>query len=54
MAKKVSRNPGGALDLATKTATAAVFKKSKQTLSTSPQLIIFYNTGKGLYLGKSV
>ena len=47
MAKNVLGNPGRAIDL-----TAAVSKNSKQALSTLPELITFYNTGKSLYLGK--
>ena len=54
MAKNVINNPGRALDLTAKIATAAVSKNSKQALSTLPELIIFYNNGKGLYLGKFV
>ena len=54
MAKYVLSNPGRALDLTAKIATAAVSKNSKQALSTLPELITFYNTGKGLYLGKFV
>ena len=54
MAKNVLSNPGRALDLTTKIATASVSKNSKQVLSTLPELITFYNTGKGLYLGKFV
>ena len=54
LAKKVLSNPGRALDLTAKIATAAASKNSKQTLSTLPELITFYNTGKGLYLGKFV
>ena len=54
MAKNVLSNPGRALDLTAKTATAAAFRNSKQALSTLPELITFYNTGKGLYLGKCV
>ena len=53
MAKNVLSNPGRALDL-TKIATAAASRNSKQALSTLPELITFYNTGKGLYLGKFV
>ena len=49
MAKNVLSNPGGALDLTAEIATAAVSKNSKQVLSTLPELITFYNTGKGLY-----
>ena len=54
MAKIVLSNPGRALDLTTKIAPAAVSKNSKQALSTLPELITFYNTAKGLYLGKFV
>ena len=54
IAKNVLSNPGGALDLPGKTATAAASRTSKQTLSTFPELITFYNTGKGFYLGKIV
>ena len=54
LAKNVLSNPGRALDLTAKIATAAAFKNSKQALSTLPELITFYNTGKGLYLGKFV
>ena len=54
MAKNVLSNSGRALDLTVKIATAAVSKNSKQALSTLPDLITFYNTGKGLYLGKFV
>ena len=54
LAKNVLSNPGRALDLSAKIATAAASKNSKQALSTLPELITFYNTGKGLYLGKFV
>ena len=54
MAKNVSSNPGRALDLTAKIATAAASRDSKQALSTLPELITSYNTGKGLYLGKFV
>ena len=54
MAKNVLGNPGPALALTAKIATAAASRKSKQALSTLPELITFYNTGKGLYLGKFV
>ena len=50
----VLSNPGRALDLTAKIATAAASRNSKQALSTLPELITFYNTGKGLYLGKFV
>ena len=54
MAKNVLSNPGRALDLTAKVATAAASKNSKQALSTIPELITFYNTGRGLYLGKFI
>ena len=50
MAKKVLSNPGRALGLTAKIATAAASRNSKQTLSTLPELINFYHKGKGLYL----
>ena len=54
MAESVSSNPGRALDLTAKIATATAFRNSKQASSTLPDLITFYKTGKGLYLGKFV
>ena len=54
MAKNVLSNPGQALDITTKIATAAASRNSKQALSTLPEFITFYNTGKGFYLGKFV
>ena len=54
LAKNVISNPGRALDLTAKIATAAATKSSKAALSTSPEVINFYHTGKGLYLGKFV
>ena len=54
MAENVLSNPGRALDLTAKIATAAASKNIKQALSTLPELLTFFNTGKGLYLGKFV
>ena len=54
MAKNVLSNPGRALDLTAKIATAAASRNSKQASSHLAELIAFYNTGKGLYLGKFV
>ena len=54
MAKNVLSNPGRALDLTAKLTTAAASRNSKQALSTLPELITFYSTGKGLHLGKFV
>ena len=52
MAKNVLNNPGRALDLTAKISTAAASRNSKQAPSTLPELITFYNTGRGLYLVK--
>ena len=51
LAKNVLSNPTRALDLTAKIATAAASRNFKQALSTLRQLITFYKTGKGLYLG---
>ena len=50
LAKNVLSNPGRALDLTAKIATAAATKSPKAALSTLPEVINFYHTGKGLYL----
>ena len=54
MAKNILSNPGRALNLTAKIATAAACRNSKQALSTLPELVPFYNTRKGIYLGKFV
>ena len=54
LSKNVLSNPGRALDLTAKKATAAATKSPKAALSTLPEVINFYHTGKGLYLGKFV
>ena len=54
LAKNVLSNPGIALDLTAKIATAAATKSPKAALSTLPEVINFYHTGKGIYLGKFV
>ena len=54
MAKNASKNPARALDITANIATAAASRNHKAVLSTLPELITFYNTGKGLYLGKFV
>ena len=54
LAKNVLKKPGRALDLTAKIATAAATKSPKAALSTLPEVINFYLTGKGLYLGKFV
>ena len=50
LAKNVLTNPGRALDLTAKIATAAATKTPKAALSTLPEVINFYHTVKGLYL----
>ena len=54
LAKNVLSNPGRALDLTAKIATAAANKSPKAALSTLPEVINFYHTGKGIYLSKFV
>ena len=54
LAKNVLSNPGRALDLTAKIASAAATKYPKAALSTLPEVINFYHTGKGLCLGKFV
>ena len=49
MSKNVLTNPGRALDLIAKKATAALFRNSKQALSTLAEMITFYRTGKSLF-----
>ena len=47
LTKNVLSNPGRALDLTAKIATAAATKSPKAALSTLPEVINFYHTGKG-------
>ena len=54
MAKKVLKKPSRALDITANIATAAASRNPKNVMSTLPELITFYNTGKGLYLGNFV
>ena len=54
MAKNVLKNPSRALDITANIATAAASRNPKNVMSTLPEMISFYNTGKGLYLGKFV
>ena len=54
MAENVLKNPSRALDITANIATAAASRNPKNVMSTLPELIIFYNTGKGLYIGKFV
>ena len=54
LATKVLKNPGRALEIGANIATAAATKSPKAALSTLLEVINFYHTGKGLYLGKFV
>ena len=54
LATNVLKNPGRALELTSNIATAAATKNPKAALSSLPEVINFYHTGKGLYLGKFV
>ena len=54
LATNVLKNPGRALEIGANIATAAAAKSPKAALSTLPEVINFYHTGKGVYLGKFV
>ena len=54
MAKDVLKKPGRALNFTVNIATAAASRNPKNVMSTLPELITFYNTGKGLFLGNFV
>ena len=54
LAKKVLKNPSRALDITANIASAAASRSPKNVLSTLTEVINFYHTGKGLYLGKFV
>ena len=53
-AKNVLKNPSRALDITANIASAAASRSPKKVLSTLPEVINFYQAGKGLYLGKFV
>ena len=48
------KNPGRSLEIAANVATAASSRNPEAALSTLPEVINFYHTGKSLYLGKFV
>ena len=52
LATNVLKNPGRALEIGANVATAAASRNPKAALSTLPEVINFYHTGKSLYLGK--
>ena len=54
LAKNVLKNTSLALDNTANIATTAASRSPKNVLSTLPEIINFYHTGKGLYLGMFV
>ena len=50
MAKNVLKNPGRALEIGANVGTAFASRNPKAALTSLPELINFYHTGKGLYL----
>ena len=53
-ANNVLKNPGRALDITTNLATAAAIRNPKKVLSTLAEVVNFYRTGSGLYLGNFI
>ena len=49
LATNVLKNPARALEIGAIVGTAMVSRNTKAALSTLPELITFYNTGRGLY-----
>ena len=54
MAKDALKNPGRALENGANAGTAFASTSPKVALSSIPEVIKFYHTGKGPYLGKLV
>ena len=54
MAKNLTKNPSLTLDITANIATAAASRNPKSVKKTLTELLTFYNTGKGLHLGKFV
>ena len=50
MAKNVLKNPGRALEIGANVGTAFASRNPKAALTSLPEVINFYHTGKGLYL----
>ena len=50
MAKNVMKNPGRALEIGANVGTAFASRNPKAALTSLPEVINFYHTGKGLYL----
>ena len=54
IATNALNNPARFLEIGANTATAAASRNPKAALSTLPEVIIFYHTGKSLHLGNFV
>ena len=54
LATNALQNPSRFLKIGANVATAAASRNPKAASSALPEVIIFYHTGKGLYLGKFV
>ena len=54
LATNALKNPARFLEIGASVATAAASRNPKAALSALPEVINFYHTGKGLYLGKFV
>ena len=54
LATNVLENPDRAMEISSNIATAAATKDPKAALSSLPEAMHFYHTGKGLYLRKFV
>ena len=54
IAQNVLKNPSRALDITANIATAAGSRNPKNVMKSLAELITFFNTGKGLYLGEFV
>ena len=54
LATNALKNPARFLEIGANVATAAAIRNLKAALSTLPEVINFYHTGKGLYVGKFV
>ena len=54
MAKNVLENPSRALDITAKITTAAASRNPRNLMKSLPEILTFYNTGRGVYLGKFV
>ena len=54
MAKNVLKNPGRALEIGANVGSAFASRSPKAALSSLPEVINFYHTGKGLYLPRFI